>query len=129
RLLVLVYFVAFLSLAVQIDGLIGAHGIVPAAEFMQGAGQWSARNAIGLARFFELPTLGWLSTSDAFLKALSYGSAALALFLMAGVAPLALSPLLWIAYLSLSIVGREFLSYQWDALLLETGLLAVFVCP
>src|SRR5262249_46520451 len=32
-------------------------------------------------------------------------------------------------YLSLSAVAREFLSYQWDALLLEAGFLAIFVAP
>jgi hypothetical protein len=49
--------------------------------------------------------------------------------LMAGVLPVVALPLLWLLYLSLSIVCREFLSYQWDGLLLEAGLLAIFVAP
>src|SRR4029079_8983171 len=32
----------------------------------------------------------------------------------------------WIAYLSLVGVGQEFLSFQWDSLLLEAGALAIF---
>jgi len=38
-------------------------------------------------------------------------------------------PLLWLAYLSLSVAGQDFLSFQWDALLLETGLLACLWAP
>ena len=33
-----------------------------------------------------------------------------------------LFPLLWALYLSYVSVGREFLSFQWDVLLLEMGL-------
>jgi hypothetical protein len=38
-------------------------------------------------------------------------------------------PLLWLTYLSLSVVGQDFLSFQWDALLLEAGFLAIFIVP
>src|SRR5262249_17007602 len=43
--------------------------------------------------------------------------------------PFVVLPLLWLFYLSLSVVGQDFLSYQWDALLLETGFLAIFLAP
>ncbi|HWX24147.1 MAG TPA: lipase maturation factor family protein, partial [Vicinamibacteria bacterium] len=46
-----------------------------------------------------------------------------------GFAPLASSVLLWMLYLSLVSVGGVFMGYQWDNLLLETGLLAVFIAP
>jgi hypothetical protein len=36
---------------------------------------------------------------------------------------------LWALYLSVSVVGQDFLAYQWDTLLTETGLLAVFLAP
>jgi hypothetical protein len=35
----------------------------------------------------------------------------------------------WALYLSLCSVGSPFLNFQWDALLLETALLAVFWLP
>ena len=35
----------------------------------------------------------------------------------------------WIAYLSLMTIGQDFLGYQWDALLLETGFFGLFVAP
>jgi len=37
--------------------------------------------------------------------------------------------LCWLFYLSLTSVGQEFLSYQWDTLLLEVGFLSIFLCP
>ena len=48
---------------------------------------------------------------------------------MAGILPSAVLPLLWLIYLSLSIVCRDFLGFQWDTLLLETGFLAIFLAP
>jgi lipase maturation factor 1 len=37
--------------------------------------------------------------------------------------------LLWLLYLSLMTVGREFLDFQWDNLLLEAGFLSIFFAP
>src|SRR5262249_47020060 len=35
----------------------------------------------------------------------------------------------WLFYLSLSVIGQDFLSFQWDALLLETGFIAILLAP
>ena len=129
RLLGVVYLLAFWSLATQIVGLAGHDGILPARLYMDGARAWAAAEQVGLDRFRVLPTLCWLSTSDAFLRSLCLGGAALAALSIAGAAPVVMLPLLWLDYLSLMVVGREFLSYQWDALLLETGFLAIFLAP
>ena len=48
---------------------------------------------------------------------------------MAGLAPLVTLAALWALYLSLTVAGQTFLSFQWDVLLLETGLLAVLYAP
>src|SRR5262245_35904161 len=129
RLLGLVYLFAFWSLATQIIGLVGHDGILPASDYMQQVREFTVRNGIGLDRFRLLPTLGWISTSDAFLKTLTLGGVVLAALLIVGVAPAVALPLLWIAYLSLSVIGQDFLGFQWDALLLETGFLAIFIAP
>jgi len=129
RLLGVVYVAAFASYAVQVVGLIGHDGILPARLYMDGARDFIASQHIGIDRFRLLPTLCWLSTSDAFLRALCWGGAALAVLLVAGVAPIPVLIVLWVDYLSLSAVSREFLSYQWDALLLEAGLIAIFLAP
>ena len=124
RLLGIVYLIAFWSLGDQILGLSGHDGILPADRYMAGA-----RALTGLSRFWLLPTLAWASASDASLQALCIGGGALASLLVAGILPSVVLPLLWLTYLSLSIVCREFLSFQWDALLLETGFLAIFLAP
>jgi lipase maturation factor 1 len=124
-----IYLIAFWSLGTQIVGLVGDRGILPAHVYMAAARTWAASQHIGLERFHLLPTLCWISTSDAFLKGLCVSGAALSLLLLAGIAPIVVLPILWIEYLSLSVICREFLSYQWDALLLETGLLAIALAP
>jgi hypothetical protein len=129
RALGLVYLIAYLSLALQVRGLVGREGILPAGEYMAAARVWADAHQLGLDRLRVLPTLGWFATSDACLVGLSAGGAVLASLLVLGIAPALILPLLWLGYLSLAVVCREFLAYQWDALLLETGLLAVFVAP
>ena len=129
RLLGFVYVVAFWSLSRQVTGLIGAEGLLPAHAYMDSARAFVAAHDIGLDRYRLLPTLCWIGASDAFLRALTFAGIGLGALLVAGVLPAVVLPLLWIDYLSLSVVAREFLSYQWDALLLEAGLLAIFVAP
>jgi hypothetical protein len=129
RLLGLTYLLAFWSLHTQILGLIGHDGILPAAQYMDRSTQFVATEHVGLDRFRLLPTLCWLSAGDGFLRALCLLGAALAGLLIAGILPAVMVPLLWVDYLSLTVVAREFFSYQWDALLLETGVLAIVVTP
>ncbi|HWI59843.1 MAG TPA: lipase maturation factor family protein [Bacillota bacterium] len=123
RLLGFIYLAAFLSLATQIKGLAGREGILPAAEFLQSRMRW------GMSRFYRLPTLCWFNASDRFLSVLCWSGALLALLLVLGIAPLFMLVLLWADYLSLFVVCRLFLSYQWDILLLETGFGAIFLAP
>jgi len=124
RLLGLVYLIAFLSLGTQIHGLVGRDGISPAGAFLQ-----AARGHLGAAAYWFAPTLCWLSSSDATLTLLCVGGAVLAIFLIVGFAPVPVLTLLWAAYLSLTVIGQEFLAFQWDILLLETGFLAIFLAP
>ena len=124
RLLGLVYLAAFWSAGTQILGLVGHNGILPADQYMQ------ALAAIkGLNRFWIFPTLTWISASDAMLRFLCVGGVVLSSLLIAGILSTPALILLWLFYLSLSVVGQEFLSYQWDTLLLETGFLAIFLAP
>ena len=124
RLLGLVYLIAFASLAVQIRGLVGEHGILPAARFLG----W-AHSIYGFGAYRLLPTLFWLYSGDVALQIGAWTGAGLGLLLMLGFRPRLLLILLWLLYLSLSVVGQDFLSFQWDALLLESGLLAVLWAP
>jgi predicted DCC family thiol-disulfide oxidoreductase YuxK len=129
RLLGVVYLAAFWSLAVQARGLMGDGGILPVRLTMDSARAYVSATQLGVDRFRLLPTLFWWSTSDQFLIASCVAGVVFAILLIAGIAPVPILALLWIDYLSLSVVGREFLSYQWDALLLETGFLGIFLAP
>jgi predicted DCC family thiol-disulfide oxidoreductase YuxK len=124
RALGLCYLVAFVSLWVQVDGLIGARGILPVGQFLD----W-VRGQTGSERYWLLPTLCWISSSDAFLHLLCGGGVLAALLLVLGLAPAMASALCWALYLSLAIAGQAFLQFQWDYLLLEVGLLAIFLVP
>src|SRR6185437_10899673 len=84
---------------------------------------------IGFSRYVQFPTLCWVGSSDGFLNFLCAAGTALALLVIFGIAPAPCLFLLWLIYLSLCTVGEPFLSFQWDALLLETGFLAIFFAP
>jgi lipase maturation factor 1 len=120
----LVYLGAFASLAVQVDGLIGSRGILPAGELLGEIGP-----ILGRGRYWRVPTLLWLDSSDRALHALCWGGVVASGLLVAGVMPGVCSVMLWLSYLSLVVVGQPFLGYQWDILLLEAGLLAVLLAP
>lgn len=119
-----IYLIAFLSLWVQVIGLIGEHGILPIGDYLP-----AVRGQVGAKAVFYLPTLCWLSSSDAFLHFLCGAGTVVSILLIVGFAPVISLLLLFILYLSLTIAGQTFLSFQWDILLLETGFLAIFFAP
>ena len=122
RLLGLVYVISFLSLRVQILGLVGARGITPARFLLQ-----LVQRNFGSASHRLFPTLAWIGSSDASLKLLCSGGALFGLLVLLGVLTRPALMLAWAFYLSIFTVGRDFLSFQWDLLLLEAGFLAIFL--
>ncbi len=124
-----IYLIAFVSLWVQITGLIGADGILPAKGTMEVIRQQALTHHIGLDRYHLVPTLCWLNASDRSLKLRCAVGTGLAVFLIIGLAPAPCLLLLWLIYLSLTTVCHEFLGFQWDNLLLETGLFSIFFAP
>ncbi|HVH11271.1 MAG TPA: lipase maturation factor family protein [Gemmatimonadales bacterium] len=124
RLVGVTYMVAFASLGAQVPGLVGEHGILPAGAFLE-----RAHALYGSSAYRLFPTLYWLGAGDGALRALCWTGVGLAALVVGGVAQAPLLLLLWAAYLSLSVAGQTFLWFQWDALLLETGLLAALYAP
>ena len=126
RLLAAIYFIAFASLAVQITGLIGDRGILPVSGYLA-----AVLKILGMRAYWEAPTIFWLAHGDTILKAVCWAGAAISavLFsgLMAGYLERIALVFLYVFYLSLCTAGQDFLSFQWDALLLETGFLAIFL--
>ena len=129
RLLGLIYLIAFVSLGTQIAGLAGGRGILPAANYVEAARAHFDQAHVGVGRYYLWPTLCWFNASDGFLHFLCAAGGVLALLVIFNIAPALCLFVLWLVYLSLSTVCGVFLGFQWDALLLETGLLAIFFAP
>jgi predicted DCC family thiol-disulfide oxidoreductase YuxK len=120
----LCYLFAFASLGAQVRGLIGTDGVMPAAAMLD-----SARAQLGAVRYWIFPSVAWLAASDAALAAYCWLGGLASLGLIFGVAAGPSALICWTLYLSLCAIGSDFMSFQWDVLLLETGLLACFLAP
>ncbi len=130
RLLGLVYFLAFLSIGSQIEGLVGSNGVLPAGEYLSAAErQLEAAGEGAWAKIVRLPTIFWWSTSDAFLGGACTAGCIAALLVVFDLVTLPMLALLWVLYLSVTIAGQSFLEFQWDGLLLESGFLSLFLAP
>ncbi|XP_074024081.1 lipase maturation factor 2 [Numenius arquata] len=124
------YLAAFASLYVQIPGLYGRDGILPARKVLRpsGKGLWE--------QLRDFPTLLWLGPQVGLDTELGMELLCL-LGILASFSALLFEPLqdsllfalLRVLYLSLYQVGQIFLYFQWDSLLLEAGFLAVLVAP
>jgi hypothetical protein len=121
RVLALISLVAWLSLGAQVRVLIGARGLLPVGEFMD-----AVRGQPGVT-LFDVPTLFWRFHSDAVLAGGVAVGAMLSVLAFLGVRRRLCFALATALYLSYATVARDFLSFQWDNLLLECGLLAAFL--
>jgi predicted DCC family thiol-disulfide oxidoreductase YuxK len=124
RALGIIYFVAFFSFFTQILGLIGRNGILPADIFLG-----SLKINLGWKAYVGLPTLAWIDYGDGFLRFIPLCGMVFSLLLIAGLFTVPVLIILWLLYLSLANIGQDFMSFQWDVLLLETGFLAIFLAP
>jgi predicted DCC family thiol-disulfide oxidoreductase YuxK len=122
RLLGLVYLSAFVSFAVQAQGLIGSHGILPVAELVN-----AVAGGLGPERFFLMPMVFWLNDSDVAIQAVCWAGAGLSLLLVVNLLPRLSLFLLYALYLSLFYAGQDFMTFQWDTFLLETGFVALLL--
>lgn len=116
RALAAIFAIAFLSLWVQVDGLFGSEGILPAAEFLKALPS-------GAIRYWYVPSLFWLWPSNAMLHLLCGFGLVVSLVALAGYFQASALALAWLLYLSLVAIGQDFMSFQWDVLLLEAGAL------
>jgi predicted DCC family thiol-disulfide oxidoreductase YuxK len=117
-----IYIAAFASLGVQILGLYGHAGIAPVADYLQVAHQ-----ALGNSAYRFLPTLFWLNSSDAALVDGTVAGVVLGFLVLVDKWTRPALTGLFVLYLSYVCAGQAFMSFQWDALLLETGFLAIFL--
>jgi hypothetical protein len=118
----LIYLIAFVSFGVQADGLIGSHGILPLANYLRGL-----HDAMGARAYWYAPTVFWANSSDLALRIAWLAGSAFAILLTLGFLRRASLILLLVLYLSISVAGQDFWSFQWDILLTEAGFLAIFL--
>jgi hypothetical protein len=124
RALGVIYFCAFLSLTVQIRGLIGEKGILPLGEFLE-----DLHSRFKKPVWHLLPTIFWFKSSDRALFSVCGIGLLASVCLIFGFLELPALIILFVSYLSLTVAGQDFLSFQWDVLLIETGFLAIWVAP
>jgi hypothetical protein len=120
----LIYLIAFISLWTQVDGLIGSDGLEPISRYLPAVSAFA-----GGTPWWQVPTLCWLNSSNAFLHFQCAAGVGLSILAIAGIAQIPAFACLWVLYLSLCVACQQFLGYQWDALLLEAGVLAIFLAP
>ncbi|XP_065846406.1 lipase maturation factor 1-like [Oscarella lobularis] len=132
RFLAFIYVVAFLVAWHQNKELLGANGLFPADTFLNRVkSHYDGVNwdSIGL-----VPTLLWLTdyetNLDLMLDVLALAGLALAaVVLFLGAANMIVMTSLWILYHSIVNIGQRWYSFGWESQLLETGFLAIFLCP
>lgn len=126
RLLGIVYAVAFLVAINEIIPLIGSHGLLPVDIFL---GQ--VRKALGstISGFMRLPSVFWFFHSDTALLNVAWIGFVLSLIVVAGYANAPLLMILWFLYMSVVHVGQDWYGFGWEIQLIETGFLAIFLCP
>jgi predicted DCC family thiol-disulfide oxidoreductase YuxK len=122
RLLGLIYLSAFVSFGVQALGLIGSHGILPLHDLVDSLG-----SRLGAERYYLMPMVFWWNASDVAIQTVCWTGAGLSLLLAFNVLTRTSLCLLYLLYLSLLYAGQDFMSFQWDTFLLETGFLALLM--
>ena len=120
----LVFLSAFLSLLLQINGLIGPQGLLPARDYLR-----AVAAHFGLSRFWLAPTLLWLGNGHAALQALAWAGLAASALLTLNRWPRAALAVAEVLYLSFVAAARDFSNYQSDGMLLAAGLIALFLAP
>lgn len=132
RALAFVYFVAFLVALHQNKQLIGDRGLLPGRLYLESVRR-HFQGRVGWDAWSYAPTAFWLldwSHMDTGLDAFAVLGLGISFFvLIAGCANMVLMAALWALYLSLVNVGQVWYSFGWESQLLETGFLAIFLCP
>ena len=124
RALALIYFSAFYSLLFQIKGLIGPEGILPAREYLHAAAE-----QLGIARYYYVPSLYWISASSAGLMIITWIGLVAAVIAFLNIWPRLSFLVCFLCFLSFIAASDVFSSYQSDGMLLEAGFIALFFAP
>ncbi len=107
--------------------LFGAHGILSIASAADGV---RAEAGSSLQAFRHVPSNFFVvGASDAAIRVVAWTGVALSFALLAGATNAALVFVLWVLYASITNLGQDFTGFGWEIQILETGFLALFLCP
>lgn len=123
RLLGVIAFLAFLSFHLQLPGLIGSEGIMPADERID------LVRGDGTPDIIQFPSLLTYISSDTGLTGLTLAGMAASVLLILNIAPTLSLILLWLLHMSLVVAGGPFTEHQTDILLTETLFVAILLAP
>ncbi len=125
RILGLIYFSAFVSLAFQIRGLIGQDGILPANEYLK-----AVARQLGTGRgIWFAPSLFWFYSGSHTMIALCWIGMLASLLLVANLWPRGTLFICFVCFLSFVAAAQDFSGYQSDGMLLEAGFISLFFAP
>lgn len=126
RLLGVVYAIAFYVAIQQVIPLIGSNGLTPLGIYLQEVSSSLGSRSAG---FWRLPSLFWFWHSNTALLTVSWIGFVLSCLVALGLANAFIMVVLWLLYMSIVHVGQIWYGYGWEIQLLETGFLAIFLCP
>ncbi|XP_019875245.2 lipase maturation factor 2-like [Aethina tumida] len=131
RCFCVVYLFAFISFYIQIPGLYGDNGVLPASSLLE-----NSKHKTLSAKVHYQPTLLWLApylglNINYALDVLALLGSFLAFsgFVSQKFCTIPLFAALWSLYFSLYQIGQTFVANHYDDLLLEAGFLALLVAP
>jgi hypothetical protein len=125
RVLGLIYFSAFYSLAFQIKGLIGPRGILPAAAYLGDVANYYH----GLQRFWFAPTLLWFGAGNHALILITWLGLLASVAVVFNLWPRGSLAVCLVCFLSFVAAAQDFSGYQSDGMLLEAGFISLFFAP
>ncbi|XP_077979831.1 lipase maturation factor 1-like [Glandiceps talaboti] len=131
RSLGFIYSVAFLVALHQNRALLGHQGLLPVDMYLKQLKDHFKNDFHYCMKV--VPTILWfcdINEVDFYLDAIATVGLVLAVMVtICGCGNMVVMALLWILYHSIVNVGQRWYSFGWESQLLETGFLAIFMCP
>lgn len=120
RLVGLLFFIAFAGLLPQLNCLYGTTGLLPVSEYFDGLKSANIN-------YFSYPTLLWLKPDVTGMALTAIVGAIASLLVLSNKAKTIALLVSYFCYFSLLQAGQDFLTFQWDILLLEVGFVSAFI--
>src|SRR5260370_12019620 len=106
RILGFIYYSAFFSLTFQIRGSIGAHGILPANEYLQ-----ALTERFGHASYWYAPTLLWVSSGSHMLTGICWAGMIASVLLVLNFWPRGMLAVCFFFFFLVFIAGQDFFRF------------------